>query len=212
VQFVPYYERILKGDLSAIPDYVDRNAARRDLDPSFYELLGRLVTIRFYAAADLILSDIEARGNIGYPTGQQVDAYWYKLLLPLAERAKKWIRDYLKKLSGKWNRARAWDTYAEETCKDHWERAEEAARNGLPDTYLTRSCNLERHRVIYHSGQEPLWRQHYMMLGLVPREIFLLLAEQRGTTMRPSWAVRKYLRRCDSSIKARLKSVREKKD
>jgi len=198
VQFEPYYKRILNRDLSAIADYVDRNAARKDLDPSFYELIGRLVTIRFYAAADLILSDIEARGNIGYPTSREVNAYWNEMLLPLAENAKKWIREYLRGLSEKWNRRKAWIKYADATCKDGWE---------------PQACNVERHRVIHHGDDtEAISRQRYMKLGLVPREVFLLLAGQRGDAMRPSWAVRKYLRQWDSSLKSRLKSVRQKKD
>lgn len=82
VQFAPYYERILKGDLSAIAEYIDKNPASRDLDSSFYELLGRLATIRFYAAADLVLADIKRRGNIGSVTDDQADAYWYKRLGP----------------------------------------------------------------------------------------------------------------------------------
>jgi len=208
-QFVPYYDRILKGDLSAVSDYVERNAARRDLDPSFYELLGRLVTIRFYAAADQVLSDVERRGNIGYPTDEQVSAYWYGLLLPLANQAKKWIREYLKNLSGKWNRAEAWYRYAEETCKDDWEQCAKYRELGLPDLPLV--CNLERHRVIYYQSERPLWRQDYMQLRLVPKEIFWSLAERRGSATRASWAVRKYLRDWDADIKARLKNVRQKK-
>ncbi len=93
VQFQPYYERILNSDLSAIGDYVDRNAARRHLDPSFYELLGRLATIRFYAAADRVLADIEWRGNIGSVTNTQAYAYWYRVLLPLCQRARQFIRE-----------------------------------------------------------------------------------------------------------------------
>ena len=202
VQFAPYYERVLKGDLSAIGEYVDRNAVRSNLDPSFYELLGRLATIRFYAAADFVLADIERRGNIGSVTDKQADEYWYKRLLPLAEKAEKWIRRYIKNDSSNWNRATAWAAYAEETCKDDWERTVATPRPPI--------CDLERHRIIYYNSEQMPWREHYMRIGLVPKEIFWLLAKQRGAATHPSWSVRKYLQQWDADIKARMKSLRKR--
>jgi hypothetical protein len=207
-QFEPYYKRMLGGNLSGIFDYVDRNAARKDLDPSFYEFLGRLVTIRFYPPADLVLSNIEGRGNIGSPTKKQTDTYWYKLLLPHAEQAKKWVRQYIRSHTDGWNRKQAWVKYAEETCKDDWERASKWDVSDMPGPPV--ACDLERHRVIHYDGERPLFRQHYMSLRLVPKELFWLLTERWGTAKRPSWAVRKYLSQCDSWINAELRSVRKK--
>lgn len=115
VQFAPYYERVLKGDISAIGNYVDyvdsQNAAlcavpvaerlklradqrvQRKLDSSFYELIGRLVTIRFYAAADSVLSDIERRGVLSWPSNRSTYDCWYTLLLPLCQHARQFIRE-----------------------------------------------------------------------------------------------------------------------
>src|SRR5262249_9693211 len=62
--FAPYYEKVLKGNLFAISDYLDKNAGRRHLDPSFFEFLGRLATIRFYPAADQLLARAEQLGNM----------------------------------------------------------------------------------------------------------------------------------------------------
>jgi len=89
--FAPYYERILKGELRAIYDYCDRNAPR--FDPSFYELLGFLVTIRFYSVANQILSDIERRAStMGWPSERDTYEYWYKEIKPLCDMARRFIR------------------------------------------------------------------------------------------------------------------------
>jgi hypothetical protein len=89
-QFAPYYERILKGELRAIDDYCDRNAPR--LDVSFYELLGFLVTIRFYGAANQILLGIERRGSkMGWPSNRDTYDYWYKSRKPTCEMARQFI-------------------------------------------------------------------------------------------------------------------------
>jgi hypothetical protein len=91
-QFKPYYERILGGDLGAIADYGDRNAARKDLDGSFYELIGRLVRFRSYRAVNQVLLDIERRGAIGWPSERDTYKYWYKAIKPLCDTARQFIR------------------------------------------------------------------------------------------------------------------------
>jgi hypothetical protein len=63
-RFKAYYERFLAGDASPILQYYDETPREDDIADSFYELLGKLVTIRFYKSADLILSRIEN----SYPT------------------------------------------------------------------------------------------------------------------------------------------------
>src|SRR5271165_124022 len=90
-QFAPYYERILKGELRAIEDYCDRNVSR--LDPSFHELLGFLLTIRFYRVANQLLMRIERRGSMmGWPGDRDTYNYWYKEIKLGCEAARKFIR------------------------------------------------------------------------------------------------------------------------
>lgn len=107
-QFAPYYERILNGELRAIYDYCDRNAPR--FDPSFYELLGFLVTIRFYSVANQLLSDIERRGSMSRPSNRDVYAYWYNELKPLCEAARHFIRD-ARKSGRRASREQLWCEY-----------------------------------------------------------------------------------------------------
>jgi len=90
-QFAPYYDRVLRGELRAIYDYCDRNAPQ--FNSSFYELLGFLVTIRFYGVANQILSDIERRGStMGWPSDRETYEYWYKEIKPLCDAARRFIR------------------------------------------------------------------------------------------------------------------------
>lgn len=91
-QFAPYYERILKGELRAIDDYCERNAPR--LDASFHELLGFLVTIRFYGVVNQVLSGVERRGSMmGWPSDRDTYDYWYKEIKPSCETARQFIRN-----------------------------------------------------------------------------------------------------------------------
>jgi hypothetical protein len=109
-QFKPYYERILGGDLRAIVDYCDRNAAQKDLDASFYELLGRLVTMRSYRAVKQVLLEIERRGTIGWPSNRDTYDYWYKEIKPACEEARKFIRT-VRKSDPRANRIQLWREY-----------------------------------------------------------------------------------------------------
>jgi len=110
LQFKPYYERILRGDLGAIADYCDRNAAQKDLDASFYEVVGRLVTLRSYRAANQVLLDIERRGAIGWPSDRDTYGYWYKVIRPICEAARQFIRTVRKSGCGA-NRTQMWREY-----------------------------------------------------------------------------------------------------
>lgn len=91
-QFAPYYEQILKGNVGVIAEYCDAAVVAREHSSSFYELLGRLVTMRFYRVADMILSDVERRGVIGWPSNQDSYRYWYRKLKPLCDSARAFIR------------------------------------------------------------------------------------------------------------------------
>ncbi|MBZ5701008.1 MAG: hypothetical protein LAN84_04105 [Acidobacteriia bacterium] len=91
VRFRPFYERILKGDLQAIEDYLDENVDRSNLDTSFYELVGRLTEIRRFAVvADQILKDFERRDLL--PSDRDVYRHWYRALKPLCLQARQFIR------------------------------------------------------------------------------------------------------------------------
>jgi hypothetical protein len=90
--FAPSYEQFVQGDMRAIDRYCDVSATRAVLDSSFYELLGRLVTIRFYRSADIILSEIERRGVINWPSRRKTYEYWYGVLKPRCQRARQFIR------------------------------------------------------------------------------------------------------------------------
>jgi hypothetical protein len=108
-QFAPYYERVLKGELRAIYDYCDRNAPQ--LGASFYELLGFLVTIRFYRVANQILLGIERRGSMmGWPSDRDTYDYWYKEIKPVCERARQFIRT-VRKSGRNGKREQLWREY-----------------------------------------------------------------------------------------------------
>ncbi len=109
-QFAPYHDRILKGEAKAIYDYCERNSPR--LEASFYELLGFLVTIRFYRAANQILLGIERRGGkMGWPSERDTYDYWYKAIKPVCDTARQFIR---RTRNSGWraNRELLWREYA----------------------------------------------------------------------------------------------------
>src|ERR1017187_2622333 len=58
-RFDPYYRRILNGDLFAVWDYYGTGA----LEGSCYELMGRLVPLQYFAAAEQIISDVQLCGD-----------------------------------------------------------------------------------------------------------------------------------------------------
>src|SRR5260370_37523555 len=84
-QFKPYYERVLGGDLGAIADYCDRNAAQKDLNGSFYELVGSHVGVRWYRDVNQVLLDIERRGATGWPHKRDTYEYSCKVIQPACE-------------------------------------------------------------------------------------------------------------------------------
>ena len=66
--FEPYYQRILKKDLTAVSDYCEANKGMFILDGSFYELLGRLLFLgqlapedAAWAAANQIVTELARR-------------------------------------------------------------------------------------------------------------------------------------------------------
>lgn len=92
VQFKPYYDRFLQGNLQAIVDYCDRNAPRLN-DASFYELMGRLFFLQFYQGVKQVLSDIARSAATGWIKKRETYEYWYKRLLPLCQKARQFIEE-----------------------------------------------------------------------------------------------------------------------
>ena len=90
-QFKPYYERFLQGDLQAIAEYCDRNV--RQLGDSFYELIGRLFFLQFYRGVKPAISDIARRVSTGWITKRATYEHWYERLLPLCQKARKFIKE-----------------------------------------------------------------------------------------------------------------------
>jgi hypothetical protein len=92
-RFKAYYEQFLQRDARAILRYYDETPREEDLAGSFYEFLGRLNTIRFYRAADLLLSRVESGYAKRWPDNMESIDHWLKRLVPLCERARHFIRD-----------------------------------------------------------------------------------------------------------------------
>jgi hypothetical protein len=99
-RFDPYYRRILNGDLFAVWDYYGTGA----LEGSCYELIGRLVPLQYFAAAEQIISDVQlcgdefdtARGGELMPPDWLLYEHYYELLLPLCRLARRFIREKYK--------------------------------------------------------------------------------------------------------------------
>src|SRR5713101_3187402 len=78
--FNPYYQRILAGDVAAILDYDGFDVFRRDSDSSFYEVVGRLVSLQSLDAAKRIVSEIARTGENARGLKMEAYQYWYSTL------------------------------------------------------------------------------------------------------------------------------------
>jgi hypothetical protein len=97
--FDPYYQRIVNGDLAALSDYCESNSGRFSLDASFYELIGRLLSLPDVAAAKQIVAEMGRR--LIHITGPPDDVdeeygHWYRWLRILSKSARKFIRERYK--------------------------------------------------------------------------------------------------------------------
>lgn len=91
-QFKAYYERFLEGDSGGILRYYEDNQREEDIAGSFYEFLGRLITIRFYKAANLLLSRVEGSNATRWPGATEAFDHWHQKLTPMCKRARQFIR------------------------------------------------------------------------------------------------------------------------
>ena len=189
--FEPYYQRVLKGDLSAILEYLDAGDASVSSDGSFHELIGRLVSMRSSRAAKQIVSDFARRLDPETLPVEANYAYWYRKLGVACTRARAFIAEqYRDNASVK--RVHLWPRYIKE-C--YWDRREISE--------VTRSQRIKS----LNSLALPLcdlldrFSRHY----LVPKSVFMELAEsdrrdpgrdkrrrERRLRRTPSFVARKY--------------------
>ena len=89
----------MNGDLAALSDYCESNSGRFSLDASFYELIGRLLSLPDVAAAKQIVAEMGRR--LIHITGPPDDVdedhgHWYRWLRILSKSARKFIRERYK--------------------------------------------------------------------------------------------------------------------
>jgi hypothetical protein len=209
--FAPYYERILDGDPRAVLDYLDTNVPRKQLDASFYEVVGRLETMRFYSVANQILKDIERRGVIGWPTKRDSYRRWYAAILPFCQRARDFIRKAYR-VSPPENREALWQSYVfqplpdvrfisfrgqpnEDSLQKEENAQHQQARRNTIEELLTWSESLQKPSLIDAVQKFSPW-------GFVPKEVFFDLAQTQIRLGRRvfSWRPAQIARRCACRI------------
>jgi hypothetical protein len=144
----------------------ERVAAADRLRPVIYALL--------YPDVVDLLQGPQPRGRKKTPEGQKAEfKYWHAQLQPLAKRAKGWIKKQRHEKESM-NRSTLWREYVgTEASQPH------------PDEVA--GVLQER------DSQPPIWPALYLQLGIVPRELFMLLAQTKPRTLSPSTAVRQYI-------------------
>lgn len=201
VGFEPYYQRAAGGDLAAILEYCEANRTSARLDASFYELLGRLATLRFYRAADQLLCDIERRES--YPTAVDAARYRYEQLKPLCDQARHFA------INERNDRSRIdleelWRKYAFQPLQ----KVRFAKFAGDPDEERLQNEENARQQQIRRRAIEELlaWSQteprprvtsqidRFAGFHLLPKEIFLEVAK-RQWDHKPQWKPSQVARR-----------------
>jgi hypothetical protein len=178
-RFEPYYRRILNRDLFAVWDYYSTGM----LEGSFYELIGRLVPLQCFAVAKRIISDVQlcrdefdtARGGTATPPDWVVYKHCYRLLLPLCQVARQFIRDKYK-VDTSAKREQLWNEYC-----DHFFPTTSSLRSGLKTPGELKAWGetmYPKWRQTPHRCDDALWAVVERFLGhnLVPKPIFFELA------------------------------------
>jgi hypothetical protein len=198
-QFMPYYEQILNGNVAAIARYCDAITRKSDISSSFCELLGRLVTMRFYRVADMILRDVERRRVI-YASDQRDYLCWNEKLKPLCRRARGFIRSTRK--SGRTlTRQDLWSDYLNENAGQQEGRCQEEKRRQAIDGLIQWSESARKVRWSDIPQKRSLLEQvnEFAIYGLVPKEVFFDLAlsknSSRGFSLTPAQVARRYASR-----------------
>jgi hypothetical protein len=186
--FEPAYQQFLKGDMLAILKYCDVNATQRLLANSFYELIGRLVTIRFYLAADIVLEEIERRGVMYWPSSRKTYDHWYEALKPLCRRARKFLKDSYRSDSTS-TRDERWRDYVSQTApgesgNENWRTelvgwSETHYEETVRSRFQELGCSGRELELLTKSTFHLTRVNKFRPWGLVTREIFFDLASTR---------------------------------
>ncbi len=202
-QFAPYYEQVLQGNAEAIIRYCDQHWEQGKLSGSFYEMLGRLFTLKFYRIADTILRNIERRRVAGWPSKRSAYRYWHEKLKPLCDRARDSIRAALK-ANPQSTREQCWEKYiSEPVWKVNNERDSEHHKLRLQaiQTELLQGPESATEKAAKQSSKSGCLITLVNAFGsfnLLSREVFDELAltradsGQRKFRLRPSEVARKY--------------------
>jgi len=89
--FNPYYQRVLNGEPRAIIEYCDDHS--EEAEPSFYEIIGRLLPLRHNGAVKHIIAKIGQCGVLLNTSPAEVSyQYWYCKLESAGKIARAFIR------------------------------------------------------------------------------------------------------------------------
>lgn len=189
-QFQPYYERFLRGHLTALVDYCLRAKNLRH-DGSFYELIGRLFFFRHHRAVKRILLEIDRATGIN---DRETYTYWYELLLPLCQRARQFIRENHDSCP---NAKLSRDTLARKYIAQKPTLSE--AIQEWPEPYKSQFEMPRQLRDRWQAESMPLTESNLLLKsvkefsrwGFVTREIFWSLASTQPT-LTPATIARRY--------------------
>lgn len=174
-RFYPYYLRVLNGDMAAILDYCDREWP---VD-SYYELIGRLVTLQSDGAVKQIVAEIARRGNPFYPNEEDAYEHWYNTLKRDCKRARAFIR-HKYRADASVKREQLWNPYVNQCCISRRDR-KGAARSEEIRKLKEWAETGDSHRREPPSLNDMVDR--FSINRLVPKQIFFELAE----SYRISW-------------------------
>ena len=165
-QFAPYFEQLMRGDSRAVLQYCDEHWRQGDLASSFYEFLGQLVVVRFYAIADAILSDVERRGVTHNPSRTETFDHWYAKIKRLCDRARWFIRA-THESGASTVREELWRKYVFQPLQD----VRFACFRGQPDEELLQSQENARQQAAHKQEIEDLlaWRESHTMESVQAR-------------------------------------------
>lgn len=197
-EFLPYLERALRGDLDALVEFYCN--ASTPSEPAFFECLGQLVVrgggkiirrimnkqmwtgkelkAQVYAGLRETKTQMFGRRSSSASVGPLREVYRGGLM-PVAEKAACWIKAR-KKQNGNLltNREQLWRDYVNESKS------------------LTQ-CSSEERGILtdghWLNSDKPVSHERYLQFGIVPRQLFLLLAQTRPKSLAPSEAVRQYM-------------------
>jgi hypothetical protein len=191
--FQPYYQRFLDGDIRAIEEYYNENSRP---NASFYELIGRLFFLRHHRVVKDLLAGIEHATKItAVEFKRPAYVYWYDLLLPLCQSARKFIREGRRSFLNA-NRNKLWRDYFSKLPNDNqaelcgWlERYTEASVRSDLGSQGYRGKTLQSMTRSEFHGEKV---DRFSRSGLVSPEIFFDLAKTHPNPLTPAVVARRY--------------------